>query len=71
MVEHGISGWVVPPEDEVAFRAGMDGLLDNPELRRRLAAAGPARAAQFDIAKMIEAYTALFLEQAAAGAIRR
>jgi glycosyltransferase involved in cell wall biosynthesis len=71
VVEHGVSGWVVPPEDEVAFGAGIDRLLGNADLRWRLAAAGPARAAQFDIAKMIDAYTALFLEQARAGRVRR
>ena len=71
VVEHDVSGWVVPPEDEVAFGAGIDRLLGNADLRGRLAAAGPARAAQFDIAKMIDAYTALFLEQARAGRVRR
>ena len=71
VVEHGISGWVVPPEDEAAFRAGMDRLLANRELRASLGAAGPARAARFDIAKMIAAYTTLFLEQSAAGPVRR
>jgi glycosyltransferase involved in cell wall biosynthesis len=71
VVEHGVSGWVVPPEDEAAFGAGMDRLLSNPDLRGSLAAAGPARAAKFDIATMIDAYTALFLEQAAAGRVRR
>jgi hypothetical protein len=45
--------------------------LGDPDLRRRLAAAGPARAAKFDIDKMIGAYTALFLEQAEAGRVRR
>jgi glycosyltransferase involved in cell wall biosynthesis len=70
VVEHGVSGWVVPPEDEAAFQAGIDRLLADPELRGRLAEAGPSRAAEFDIAKMIDAYTALFLEQAEAGSLR-
>lgn len=71
VVEHGVSGWVVPPEDESSFRHGMDELLGDHARRGRLAAAGPARAAQFDISKMIDAYTALFLEQAAVAPIRR
>jgi glycosyltransferase involved in cell wall biosynthesis len=71
VVEHGVSGWVVPPEDHAAFGTAMDRLLGDPDLRRRLAAAGPARAAKFDIDKMIGAYTALFLEQAEAGRVRR
>ncbi len=65
VVEHGVSGWVVPAEDDTALGVAMDGLLSNSELRSTLAAAGPARAAQFDVARMIEGYTALFLEQAA------
>lgn len=71
VVEHGVSGWVVPPEDEAAFGAGMDRLLADPDLKARIAAGGPARAAGFDIAKMIDAYTALFLEQAAAARFMR
>jgi glycosyltransferase involved in cell wall biosynthesis len=71
VVEHGVSGWVVPTEDQAAFKAGMDRLLSDRDLRGRLAAAGPARATQFDIATMIDAYTALFLEQAAAGPLKR
>lgn len=71
VVEHGVSGWVVPTENEVAFEAGMDRLLADADLRGRLAAAGPARAAKFDIAEMIDAYTALFLEQAEIGRLRR
>ena len=49
----------------------MDRLLGNPDLRGRLAAAGPARAAKFDIDRMIDAYTALFLEQVKARSVRR
>jgi glycosyltransferase involved in cell wall biosynthesis len=68
VVEHGHSGWVVPPEDEAAFGSAMDQLLGQPELTRRFRAEGPPRAATFDIARMIEAYTELFVEQAAGGA---
>ena len=65
VVEHGVSGWVVPTEDEIAFGEAMEMLLGDAGLRARLAVAGPARAAKFDIAGMIDAYTTLFLEQAA------
>jgi glycosyltransferase involved in cell wall biosynthesis len=71
VVEHGVNGWVVPPEDQGAFQTGMEGLLRDSEVRGRLAAAGPARAREFDIAKMIDAYTMLFLEQAATGRVRQ
>ncbi|HEY5409877.1 MAG TPA: glycosyltransferase, partial [Caulobacteraceae bacterium] len=66
VVEHGESGWVTPPDDPVAFAAAMDHLLGNAELGPRLAAAGEKRARAFDIHPMVESYTRLFLEQAAA-----
>jgi len=66
VVEHGVSGWVTPPEDAAAFGAAMDMLLEKPELTARFKTAGKARAKSFDIGKMIEAYTSLFVEQAAA-----
>ena len=64
VVENGMSGWVVPPDDAAAFGAGMDTLLETPALTERFRIQGPMRAANFDIARMIEAYTDLFLEQA-------
>jgi glycosyltransferase involved in cell wall biosynthesis len=64
VVEHGQSGWVVPPHDVTAFGAAMDHLLRRPDLTARMAANGPARAARFDVDSMVEAYTNLFFEQA-------
>jgi len=65
VVEHGETGWVAPPEDAGAFARAMDMLLRRPDLTAKFASAGPARAARWDIAGMVEAYTSLFLEQAA------
>ncbi len=67
VVEHGHSGWVVPPDDIAAFTHAMDKLLLQPDLTRRFSSEGPPRAAGFDIARMVESYTELFLEQAAGG----
>jgi glycosyltransferase involved in cell wall biosynthesis len=64
VVEHGISGWVVPPEDEGAFRTAMDMLLTDTSLRAKLALNGPSRARHFGIDEMVGKYTALFAEQA-------
>lgn len=64
VVEDGLSGWVVPPEDAGAFGTAMDMLLETPALTDRFRVQGPARAAAFDIARMVDAYTDLFLEQA-------
>jgi glycosyltransferase involved in cell wall biosynthesis len=64
VVEHGRSGWVVPPNDAAAFGAAMTALLAHPDRLAAFAAAGPARAAQWDIEPMVGAYEDLFLEQA-------
>jgi glycosyltransferase involved in cell wall biosynthesis len=65
VVEHGVSGWVAPPEDVGAFSLAMDMLLRRPDLTSAFRAAGRARAARWDIGPMAQAYTDLFLEQAA------
>ena len=69
VVEHGRSGWVVPPDDVGAFGAAMDMLLRRPDLTQQFRRNGPSRAANFDIDAMIEAYTDLFVEQAQAGLV--
>ena len=69
VVEHGRSGWVVPPDDVAAFGAAMDMLLRRPDLTQQFRRNGPVRAASFDIDEMVEAYTDLFLEQAEAGVV--
>jgi glycogen synthase len=43
VVEDGVTGLLVPPGDIAALRVGIDRLLADPELRRRLGAAGRAR----------------------------
>lgn len=65
VLEHGVSGWIVPPGNADAFSGAMDHLIGHPETLARLAANGPARAAMFDIERMVEAYGHLFVEQAA------
>ncbi|HXV00065.1 MAG TPA: glycosyltransferase [Caulobacteraceae bacterium] len=65
MVEHGTSGWVVPPGDATAFAGGMTQLLSRPDLAAGLAVAAAARAQLYDVHEMVEAYNALFIEQAA------
>jgi glycosyltransferase involved in cell wall biosynthesis len=67
VVEHGRSGWVVPPDDVGAFGAAMDMLLRRPDLTHQFRRNGPPRAARFDIDEMVEAYTELFIEQAHGG----
>jgi glycosyltransferase involved in cell wall biosynthesis len=49
-VEDGVTGLLVPPGDVAALRAAIERLLGDPALRRRLGAAGRARAPRFDAA---------------------
>lgn len=43
VVEHGVTGLLVPPGDPVALAAQIERLLKEPELRRRMGAAGRNR----------------------------
>jgi glycosyltransferase involved in cell wall biosynthesis len=52
VVDHGSTGVMVPPGDPGALAAALDGLLDNPELRRRMGEAGRLRARQFEAASV-------------------
>lgn len=45
-VEHGVSGWVVPPRDPAALAAALLALARDPALRQRLGEAARARVAE-------------------------
>jgi len=63
VVEHGVSGLVVRPEDPGALAAAVRDLLDDPDRRAELAAAGRAVAAErFTAAAYVAAYEALYRE---------
>ncbi|NLC58211.1 MAG: glycosyltransferase family 4 protein [Armatimonadetes bacterium] len=52
VVEDGVTGLLVPPEDAGALAAALERLITDPELRRRLGEAGCARVCRdFDIRK--------------------
>jgi glycosyltransferase involved in cell wall biosynthesis len=65
VLEHGVSGWIVPPDDDRALRDAMDHLIARPALRSRLVEGGSARAESFGLAPMLACYEHLFAEQAA------
>jgi glycosyltransferase involved in cell wall biosynthesis len=44
VIEHGVSGWLVPPQDPVALAQAIGRMMDDAGLRQRLGAAGRARA---------------------------
>jgi glycosyltransferase involved in cell wall biosynthesis len=57
------TGLLVPPEDPAALAAALARVLRDPELRARLAAAGPERVAEgFRADDLVEAYEDLYFE---------
>jgi glycosyltransferase involved in cell wall biosynthesis len=60
-VEHEVSGLVVPVGDGAALRAAIERLIADPEERRRMGAAGRARAvARFSVDRMVEQHLELY-----------
>ena len=62
LVEHGVSGWKVPPRDADALARGIDRLLRDEPLRRRLAAGARERlSGPLSHAKTVDEMEAFFL----------
>ena len=53
IVRDGVEGLHVPPGDPVALAAALERLLGDPPLRARLAAAGPARAREYELSQVL------------------
>ena len=53
LIEDGKSGLLAPAGDVAAFAAATDRLVSDPDLRAALATAGPTRAADFSVDRMI------------------
>jgi glycogen(starch) synthase len=53
VVRDGVEGLLVPPGDVPALTEALDRLMADPELRRRLGAAGPARAREYEVSSII------------------
>lgn len=61
LITSGETGFLVPVGDRAALAARANQLLDDPELRARLAAAARERVnSEFSLAKLIERYQALY-----------
>jgi glycosyltransferase involved in cell wall biosynthesis len=63
LVEHGRSGWLVPPRNPQALARALDQLASSPDLRRALGEAARARVVQqFSIEREVAAHEALYQE---------
>lgn len=60
LIEHGRSGLLVPAGDIAAFAAATERLVRDPALRAALAAAGPDRAAEFSVDRMVRGTQAVY-----------
>jgi glycosyltransferase involved in cell wall biosynthesis len=63
-VLRGAGGAVIAPDDEAGFAAAVVRVLRDPELRARLAAAGPADARAWSATALAERLAALYSEVA-------
>ena len=61
----GINGWLVPVGDLAAMSARLSELAADPELARRMGAAGLERVEEFSAQTMVDALAALYTELAA------
>lgn len=64
LIEHGRSGWLVPPYDPTSLAGAIERLRETPTLRARLSQAALARVrADFDLARNVRQLSGLFLNE--------
>lgn len=69
VVEHGVSGFLHPPDDLAAMAASAVRILTDDGLRRRLAAGARATAARFADSKIVPLYETFYSEVLAGASI--
>ena len=60
IITDGLTGVLVPPADENALAEAVLRVLKDAQLRRRLSANGPRRAADFAIERIVSQYESIF-----------
>ena len=60
IVEHGVTGLLIPPKDPGALAQALDSLLDDPQRRARMGVAGRARARAFEVGTLAPRLVELF-----------
>jgi glycosyltransferase involved in cell wall biosynthesis len=71
LIDDGKDGLLVPVDDKEALTGGIDRLLGDPKLRKRLGAAAQAKMERFDLDSMLPLYGQLFADVATAGRLTR
>jgi 2-deoxystreptamine N-acetyl-D-glucosaminyltransferase/2-deoxystreptamine glucosyltransferase len=71
VVDHDVSGLLVPPADPPALAAALDRLVEDPQVRQRMGAAGRLKARQFEVAAVAPRVIEVFDEALALRARRR
>ena len=61
-IEHGKSGWIVPPHNDAAFLSAVAELVDSPAERKRMAREASRRAERFSLERMVAEVEALYEE---------
>ena len=62
LVEHGKTGFLVPPGDEVALADAIAQLIENPELAKKMCETGRSRCHQFSLQSMLDKLDNLYQE---------
>jgi glycosyltransferase involved in cell wall biosynthesis len=65
LLEHGVSGWLVPPEDPQALSEAIDRLAGDEDLRLSLAVGGLRRVEALRLESILPQYSRLFQDEAA------
>ncbi|MBN1868883.1 glycosyltransferase [Candidatus Sumerlaeota bacterium] len=63
-IEHGRSGWIVPPRDDPAFLNAVAHLIDDPKERAEMGRKAAERAEHFGLDRMISEVEALYCDLA-------
>ena len=64
IIASDLSGLLIPPGDEAAFARAVDQLVEDPDRRRALGAAGPSRASDFSAERMLDRTLAVYQDVA-------
>ena len=59
LIEHGVNGWLVPPEDVSGLEMALEVLMRDPDLRKRLGAKAQGIKEQYSVDNILEQWNSL------------